>query len=75
MHMKKKGLYFVKKYPILTLVPIVFSLIGGLVLYYLFKRKYSITKNKEDMESGRFFGRLGFYMLIVNLVLYLLSYV
>ena len=53
---KEKGFYI--------LLPLFFSVVGGYIAYYILKEK--------DKESAIFFKNVGWFMFVINIILFFL---
>lgn len=61
MERKKLG-YYIKNYPVAFFGTLLFSFLGGMISYYYFKKK-------NQIKIGKFFGRMGVYIFIINFVI------
>ena len=55
---------YIRQYSAHVIFPILFSFLGGLLVYIILKDK--------DIEAARFFGRLGFYIGAIYALIYII---
>ena len=56
---------YIKQYTAHTVFPLLFGFLGGLLIYIILRDK--------DIEAARFFGRLGFYIGVIYVSIYIIQ--